>query len=49
MEELIVMLMDQLMLKQIHVQSMELGENGATGAHALHLAMADNKSENVSV
>ena len=28
---------------------MELGENGATGKHALHLAMADNKSENVSV
>jgi len=49
MEELIVMLMDLLMLKQNHVQSMELGENGATGKHALHLAMADNKSENVSV
>lgn len=27
---------------------MELGENGATGKHALHLATVDNKSENVS-
>merc|ERR1719188_2734583 len=49
MEELIAMLMDLLMLKQNRVQSMELGENGVTGKHALHLAMADNKSENVSV
>merc|ERR1719422_1396389 len=49
MEELIAMLMDLLMLKQNLVQSMELGENGVTGKHALHLAMAGNKSENVSV
>merc|ERR1719270_2132877 len=49
MEELIAMPMDLLMLKQNLVQSMELGENGVTGKHALHLAMADSKSENVSV
>merc|ERR1719394_1261130 len=47
MEELIAMLMDLLMLKQNLVQSMELGENGVTGKHALHLAMADNKSEKI--
>merc|ERR1719419_753350 len=49
MEELIAMLMDLLMLKQNLVQSMELGENGVTGKHALHHAMVDNKSENVFV
>merc|ERR1712018_789121 len=49
MEELIAMLMDLLMLKQNLVQSMELGANGVTGKHVLHLAMADNKSENVFV
>merc|ERR1711902_219681 len=49
MEELIAMLMDLLMLKQNLAQSMVLGENGVTGKHALHLAMADNKSENVFV
>merc|ERR1712212_46802 len=48
MEELIAMLMVLLMLKLNLVQSMELGENGATGKHALHLATVDNKSENVS-
>merc|ERR1719351_759908 len=41
MEELIAMLMDLLMLKQNLVQSMELGENGVTGKHALHLAMVE--------
>merc|ERR1712062_473016 len=48
-EELIAMRMDLLMLKQCHVQSMEHGENGATGKLVQHPVMVELNRESVFV